>query len=251
MHGSVNSNAIRKVNREETKGNGQCQRPGYIHPKHVLGLTSHLSNIRFFSKYLISAWSRQYISAELVLQLFEALLLSVGISGESNCYKCSQQEKERQNWSGDCCLRMKRNCIKGSLHHLHVDGGPCVVRGITLPRPPGWWLLGSLSSKCFYSWVEGASAISQLRSHLPENQTSSLLIWFQTLSAESALRCQTLLALHRWRCGAKRGGEWFHMWKDSWTRIGMCLNNLLLRRLMRMQASADADGIVWTEMIQN
>ena len=117
-------NAVGKVIRWEAQGDRQCQRPGCIHLKHVSGLTSHLTNIQFFSKYLISVWSRQYIIAKLALQLFEALLLSVGISGESNCYKCSQQERERQNWSGDCCLRMKQNCIKGSPHHLHVEGEP-------------------------------------------------------------------------------------------------------------------------------
>ena len=140
---------------------------------------------------MISVSIRQYTSAKLALQLFEALLLSVGISGESNCYKCSQQERERQNWSGDCCLRMKQNCIKGSLHHLPVEGEPWPVRGNCCPglRGDGSW--GSCSQSALIpDWRE--SEHSQPRSHLPENQAPSLLILFQPFSARSTIKCQTL-----------------------------------------------------------
>lgn len=60
-------NVVGKVIKWEAQGDRQCQRPGCVHLKHVSGLTSHLTNIQFFSKYLISVWSRQYIIAKLAL----------------------------------------------------------------------------------------------------------------------------------------------------------------------------------------
>ena len=114
--------AIRKVTRREAEGDSV--RSQFIFTLNMSKSSLQSSSIQFFSKYLISVRSRQYTSAKHALQLFEALLLSVGISGESNCYKCSQRERRRQNWSGDCCLRMKQNCIKGSLHHLPLEGEP-------------------------------------------------------------------------------------------------------------------------------
>lgn len=143
-HGQVNSDVIRKMIRYGVEGGGKCQRPGSVHLKHVEAYFMSYSNIQFFSKGLISVQSRQYIRTKLALQLFEALLLSVGISGESNCYKCSQQEKERQDWSGDCCLRMRRNYTKGSPHHLHVEGERRQVQG-------------SCCSGHVYGWLTGAS----------------------------------------------------------------------------------------------
>lgn len=58
------------------------------------------SNIPFFPppKCLISVWSRQYISAKLVLWLFEALLLSVGISGSQTVTRAHNREKKELVW---------------------------------------------------------------------------------------------------------------------------------------------------------
>lgn len=100
--------------------------------------TSHLRPLQFFSECLILSGADNAMGARLVLRLFEALLLSVGISRELNCYKSSQQGKERQNWSGDCCPRTRQDYIKGSPPHLRVLKEPLGRSGVLLPMPRGW-----------------------------------------------------------------------------------------------------------------
>lgn len=213
-------------------------------------LTPHLSCIQFFSKRLISVWSRQYVRAKLALQLFEALLLSVGISRESNCYKCSQQGKERQNWSGDCCLRTRWNYIRRSPHHLHVEGEPWQVRGHCCPGLTGgsWVLVFEVL------WCPAGGG----RCHLPAQISGPWRPAFLPLDLVSDFvsgLCQWMSNTYSWLCavdGVGSGEEraWVVSYVKRLVKENWCVPERLLVRKNSRNATSDVAGkIVQREMI--
>lgn len=90
---SGSQNAIRKAARWREGASGSVGGP-VILTWTVSRPTSHLRNIEFFSKCLISDWSRQCTHTPLDRGLFEALLLSVGISGSQTVTSAHSREKK-------------------------------------------------------------------------------------------------------------------------------------------------------------
>lgn len=180
------------------------------------------------------------------LQRFEALLPSVGISGESECY-CAHSRRRKENWTASWCPRTRQNYMKVTL--LPV----CRRRastGAATAAQASWVALGGLSLTCFGARLEAQcclpTPISAPRrpdilpldlvpnfvSRVPPNVRHFLLTLPQLMvRSRGVVGCSYVNRL-RMRTGARLG-------------------NLRLRKLLAIQASDDADRIASREMIQD
>lgn len=81
-----------------------------------------LSDIQFSSEHLIFVQSRQCIYTAIHLQLFEALLLSVGISGSQTVTSAHSREKKGRIGLKIAAWGWGWITLRGSQHHLHTEG---------------------------------------------------------------------------------------------------------------------------------